>query len=193
VGTKLEKLLDDIRPEKVIVRTFDRANQAINSYRIDRAQIKDLDHFKDIMGRFVRHIDLLVLRLRTPMDVSPDEYWSRFAEDLLRGVYGPSGTKTAFEMARTGSGGGLYKVLRAVAMHAAEDYAKREIQARVNAFWESLSIDEQLEACSEYLANYGPLLPQEMTERSAGRIRAAFNKVLERHPWTLLKTHEVGR
>ena len=191
--TRLDKLLDDIRPEKVIVETFNRANQAINSFPIGSAQIINLDYFKDCMGDFVRYVDSLVLRLRKPVDISPDEYWSQRAEALLRGVYGPSGVKTGFEMARTGSGGGLYKVLRAIATHAAEDYAKREIQARVNAYLDSLSVIEQLEACSEYLAKYGPLLPQEMTEKSAGRIRADFGKVLERHPWTLLKTHEVGR
>lgn len=193
VRTRLDKLLADIRPEKVIVETFNRANQAINSFHVESAQIDDLDRFKDCMAEFVRHLDFLVLRLRRPVDISPDEYWSRCAEALLRGVYGPSGAKAAFEMDRTASGGGLYSVLRVVAMHAAEDYSKREIQARINAYLESLSVDEQMEACSEYLAKYGPLVPPEMTEGSAGRIRADFAKVLKRHPWLLLKTHDVGR
>lgn len=191
--TELDKLLFSIRPQKAIVETFDRANQAINSFHVDSAQIDDLDCFEGCMADFARHIDSLVLRLRRPIDIPPHEYWSRCAEPLLRGIYGSSGAKAAFEMSRTGSGGGLYSVLRSVAMHAAEDYCKREIQARVNAYLEPLSADEQLEACSEYLAKYGPLLPPEMTEKSAGRIRADFGKVLERHPWTLLKTHEVGR
>jgi hypothetical protein len=52
---------------------------------------------------------------------------------------------------------------------------------------------QQLDACSEYLSKYGSLLPPEMTEASAARIRADFRKVLERHPWLLKKTHEVGR
>jgi hypothetical protein len=125
--------------------------------------------------------------------VSCDDYWQRCASPALHGVYGPSGDKAAFEMARTGNGGGLYAVFRAVAMHIAEDYTKAEIAARVGAYLQRLSAQQQLDACSEYLSMYGSLLPSELTEASAARIRADFHKVLERHPWLLLKTHEVGR
>jgi hypothetical protein len=96
-------------------------------------------------------------------------------------------------MARTGVGGGLYDLLRSVAMHVAEDYIKREIRAKVDAYLDKLSVDQQLRASSEYLAKYGHLLPSEMTEKTAARIRAEFHKVLEKHPWLLLKIHEVGR
>jgi hypothetical protein len=32
-----------------------------------------------------------------------------------------------------------------------------------------------------------------MTEKSAARIHANFGKVLEKHPWLILKIREVGR
>jgi hypothetical protein len=191
--TELDKLLASISPEKTIVETFNRANHAINTFPVNRGQITDWDEFTDFMAEFTRHLDFHILRLRRPVAVSSDEYWQRFALPALYGVYGPSGSKSAFECARTGCGEGLYGVLIAVAMHIAEDYAKREIAARVGTYLQGLSAQQQLDACSEYLSKYGSLLPPEMTEASAARIREGFQKVLERHPWLLKKTHEVGR
>ena len=191
--TKLDQLLASIGPEQTIIETFNRANTAINTFRMGRGQVGEWNQFKHCMAEFMRHVDFHSLRLHRPLGVSSDDYWSLCAERVFREVYWPSGAKAAFEMARAGTGGGLYAVLRAVAMHMAEDYAKREISAKVNAYIEALSVDEQFDACSEYIFKYGPLLPSELTEASAARIRADFRKVLERHPWLLKKTHEVGR
>jgi hypothetical protein len=191
--TKLEQLLASIEPNKTIVETFNRANTAINTFPMTRARIDQWDQFKHCMAEFIRHVDFHTLRLQQPVRASSEDYWSLFAEQELRTIYGHSGSKAAFEMARTGCGGGLYAVIRAVAIHIAEGYAKREIAAKVNVYWNSLSADEQFTATSEYLSQYGSLLPREMTERSAVRIRADFTKVLEQHPWLLRKIHNVGR
>ena len=96
-------------------------------------------------------------------------------------------------MARTGNDGGLNAVLRSVAMHVSEGYIKMEIQAKVNAYLDSLSIDQQLAASCEYLAKHGHLLPSEMTEASAARIHVNLGKVLEKYPWLILKLRDVGR
>jgi hypothetical protein len=190
--TELDRLLAKISPERAIAETFNRANQAINTFRVKSARIEDRGEFECCMGEFLRHIDHYVLRLCRPVEASSDSCWSLCARVLMK-VYGPSGEKAAFEMSRTGSGGGLYAVLRAVAMHVAEEYAKREIQAKVNAYLDGLTVEKQLEASSEYIAKYGHFLPSEMTEASAARIHAEFGKVLQRHPWLILKIHDVGR
>ncbi|MEN6428743.1 MAG: hypothetical protein ABFE13_25625 [Phycisphaerales bacterium] len=193
MGTELDRLLESISPEMTIAETFNRANHAINAFAVSSGQITEWSRFTTFMGEFARHMDFHVLRLRRPLVVSGDSYWQRCVVPALHGVYGPSGAKAAFEMARTGNGGGLYAVLRAVAMHIAEGYAKREIAARVGTYLQRLSAKEQSEACTEYLSKYRSLLPSELTEASAARVRADFHKVLERHPWLLKKTHEVGR
>ncbi len=190
--TELDKLLSSISPEKVIIPTFNRANKAIGIVHPRSALIQNLDEFKYCMAEFLRYIDRYTLRLRGSVDVSSDYYWLLCAR-VLREVYGSNGDKAAFEMARTGNDGGLNSVIRSIAMHVSEGYIKMEIQAKVNAYLKSLSNDQQLAASSEYLAKHGHLLPSEMTEASAGRIRAEFRKVLEKHPWLLLKIHEVGR
>ncbi len=190
--TELDKLLNSISPEKIIVATFNRANEAIGTFHPKAALIENVDEFKGCMAEFLRHIDNYSLRLRRPIDVSDDYYWLLCARVLCE-VYGSSGEKAAFEMTRTGNDGGLNAVLRSVAMHVSEGYIKMEIQAKVDAYLKDLIVDQQLAASSEYLAKHGHLLPSEMTEKSAARIHANFGKVLEKHPWLLLKLHKVGR
>jgi len=190
--TELDKLLSSISPEETIVKTFNRANEAINTFHPRIALVENWDEFRCCMAEFLRHVDNYSLRLRRPVDISSDYYWSQCVRVLLK-VYGSSGEKAAFEVARTGNDGGLNSVIRSVAMHVAEGYIKMEIQAKVGAYLESLSIDQQLAASCEYLAKHGHLLPTEMTEASAARIHAEFRKVLEKHPWLILKIHEVGR
>lgn len=190
--TELDKLLDGISPEEAIVKTFNRANEAINTFHPKSVVIENWDEFRDCMAEFPPHVDKHIFQLRRPIDVSSDYYWSQCARVLLK-VYGPNGEKAAFEMVRTGNDGGLNAVLRSVAMHVSEGYAKMEIQGRVDAYLKDLTVDQQLAASSEYLVKHGHLLPSEMTEKSATRIRAEFRKVLEKHPWLILKIHEVGR
>jgi hypothetical protein len=190
--TELDKLLCSISPEKVIVATFNRANEAINTFHQKAALIENWDEFRCCMEEFMRHVERHSLRLRRPVDISSDYYWSQCARVLLK-VYGPSGEKAAFEIVRTGNDGGLNSVLRSVAMHVAEGYAKTEIQARVDAYLKALTVDQQLAASCEYLAKHGHLLPSEITEKSAARIHANFGKVLANHPWLVMRLHEVGR
>lgn len=190
--TELDKLLGSISPEETIVKTFNLANQAIGTFHPRTALLENWNEFRYCMAEFLRHVDSYSLRLSRPIDVSSDYSWSLCAR-VLREVYGSSGEKAAFEMARTGNDGGLNAVLRSIAMHVAEDYIKMEIQAKVDAYLKNLTVDQQLAASSEYLAKHGHLLPSEMTEKSAARIHANFGKVLEKHPWLVLKLHEVGR
>ena len=190
--TEINKLLSSISPEKVIVPTFNRANEAINTFHPKTVLIENWDEFRGSLAEFMRHLERHSLRLRGPIDISSDYYWPQCARVLLK-VYGPSGEKAAFEIVRTGTEGGLNAVLRAVAMSVAEGYAKAEIQARINAYLKNLTVDQRLAASCDYLATHGNPLPSEMTVSTAARIHANFGKVLAKHPWLLLKLNEVGR
>lgn len=179
--TELDRLIHSIRPERTIEEVFNRANEAINTFHLEAAQISEWDDFRHCMAEFLRHVEACSLRLNGPVEASSDFYWGRCAHVLLK-VYGSSGEKAAFEMARTGNDGGLNAVLRAVAMHMAEEYAQKEISAKVGIYWQSLSVEQKFNVSSEYITKYGRFLPSELTEGSAARIRANFPKVLEKHP-----------
>jgi hypothetical protein len=112
---------------------------------------------------------------------------------LLSHIYGHNGENTAFDMARTGNAGGLYAVLKAVALRMAEEYAENEIAGRIDYYWRKLTLDEQLSVADEYLEKYAHLLPPEVTEDSAARIRANFPKLLTQHPEIIRKIRLLGR
>jgi len=108
-------------------------------------------------------------------------------------AFGPDGFKAGFEIVRTGKEGGLYRVLKTVADLMTEKYAQNEISARISRYWDSLTLDEKLAAPEEYLRKYGYLLPGELIEGSAARIRAHFLKVLEEHPKMIRRMRQIGR
>jgi len=192
MSTDLERLLRELDPDRTIEPAFCRADEAVNSFRVERAQITEWNRFRDCMVRFVSHVESYVLRLRRPVLSPIDFEWDRATAVLVK-IYGRNGEKAAFEMARTGNEGGLYRVLKAVAMRLAEDISKNEIASRVSVFWQNHTPAEVLAASQEYLDRYGHLLASELTEGSAGRLRVNFLKVLENHPEFVQRLRRVGR
>ena len=56
-----------------------------------------------------------------------------------------------------------------------------------------LSPDERHAACAAYLSRYGHLLPSELTEGYAARVRARFPQLLAEHPRMLQRVNRIGR
>ena len=189
--TKLDELLFSIDPGRTIEKTQASADEAINSFSAP-AMIDQWDSFHECVAQFLCHIEAIVLHLPKPMNNSLDHYRGRGLH-LLRSLYGPNGEKAAFEMARTGNEGGLFALLKAVALGMAEEYAEAEVTARIMDCWNGLTVDGQFLITDEYLAKYSHLLPSELTDGSAARIRANFPKVLAQHPKILQKTRRLGR
>ena len=163
MATKLERLLEDLDPRRVMEEVAARVDVAVNTFAAISARIVDWGSFKQCLIDFVAHVESKALNLPAPITPScPDLAWGRCVR-VLMSKYGSQGEKAAFEMARTGTQGGLYDVLNKVAWHISENLATNEIQARINTFWHGLSAAERHDAADEYLARYGHLLPSETT------------------------------
>ena len=193
MSSKLDKFLEYISCERTIYETYNRANEAINTFGFDKGSIQNWYHFRSCIAEFMRHLDVCILNIDKSADISlADYYWPMCVRPLLR-IYGINGEKTALEMARTGSEGGLYAVLKAFAMHMAEEYSRNEISAKVSFFLKSLSIEEFVATADEYVGKYNHIIPYEMTEDSAVRIKMNFEKVLREHPFIIQKLQMAGR
>ncbi len=190
--TNLDMLLESIDPSRTYDQVSARVDEAVNDFAMHRPIIEDWDEYENYLADFYRHIETVVLRMGSGVPDSREYYWGQCA-NLLNKAFGPSGFKAAFEMVRTGKEGGLYQVLKTVADLIAEKYAQNEIFARISHYWESLTLDEKLAAPDEYLSKYGNLLPAELTEGSAARLRANFPKVLEEHPKMIRQMRRIGR
>lgn len=190
--TKLDRLLESIDPARTLDQVSARMDIALNSFKFNSGTIKDWGTFKAVLTRFFRHTENTILRMKSFQSPYPDIDWGRCVMVLLN-IYGRNGEKAAFEMVRTGAQGGLYTVLKKIAKQMAKEYTGNEISARISHFWHSLSVKEQLAATDEYLEKYGHLLPEEITEGSAVRIKANFINVLEEHPRIVRRMRNVGR
>ena len=192
MATKLRQLLDSIHPTRTLDETARRVDEAINTFSAASARITDWDEFVQCVVRFGMHVDGHVLRVDRMPEMDMDYGWGHYGK-VLHEAYGPSGEKAAFEMARTGVDGGLYGVLRRFAEIQATKYAENEINGRISLYWRELSMDEQLLAMDEYLAEYGHLISSELTENGAARLRMDFQRVLAEHPRLMQRLGRIGR
>ena len=190
--TRLDKMLESIDPAETQEQVSARIDDAINSFQIEIGMIKNWNTFKTVLTKFFRHTENKVLNLKSFQSPQPDTEWGRCIKFLIQ-EYGSNGEKAAFEMVRTGTQGGLYRVLKSVARQMIDEYSENEIRARISYFWYPLSADEKLSAIDEYLLKYGHFLPPELTEGNAARIKASFQKVLEEHPRLIKRLRYIGR
>ena len=135
--TKLEQLLSDIDPSRTYDITFARVDEAINTFCFEYSRIDNWEDFKKCLTQFFCHVESTVLCVRKEIHSNSDFHWGR-CMDLLGRIYGSSGQKAAFEMARTGTEGGLFSVLRTIALRMAEESTENEVLARINNYWYQL-------------------------------------------------------
>jgi len=190
--TKLDKLLDRIDPAVTIDKVSARVDMAFNSFHARPEIISQRDEFRSVMANFYCHIENTVLNLNPPRKPDLKFDWGR-CDYQLEKEYGPNGENIAFDMARTNIGGGLYAVLKAVASQMADEYSGNEISSHVSEFWHALSVNEQLAIPKEYLDKYGHLIPSELREDGAVRVRMLFWKTLEEHPRIIKRLRDIGR
>lgn len=190
--TPLEQLLEQINPARTVDQTQARADAALNSFSFPTEPIAAWEDFVSCIMDFVAHVESHVLSLADYPQVDR-RFHANHSLQWLDHLYGHSGDKAAFERIRTGKEGGLYGVLKALALKIAEQVGTNEIANRVSHFWHRLNPDQQYDAAIEYLDKYGHLLPDELTEESAARIRANFTKVLTEHPRLLQQLGHIGR
>ena len=187
---KLDKLLESIDPERTWDDTRRLADAALNSFPLVSSRVSGWEEFHNIVSRFVCHVENGVLKIHRSHD--PDFDFGR-AVRFLHKDFGPNGEITAAQISINGIEGGLYRVLKALALRMVEEYSANEVSARVNHYWNTLTLDERLAASHEYLAKFGHLLPGDVTEGSAPRVRAYLRQFLAKHPELLRRLRKVGR
>ena len=190
--TKLDKLIDNIDSARSLDRISFLVDKGVNSFRAGHGQVYDWDEFKNLLVDFFCHIENVVLEIRPKRTPHSDIDWSR-CSNMLAKEYGANGDITAFEIAKSGAEGGLYSVLKAVARHMADEYASNYIGSFISDFWESLSNKEKVNISKEYLDKHAHLIPSELMEGGAVRLRAFFWKVLEEHPRIIQRLRNVNR
>ena len=190
--TDLDKLLLKIDPSRTYDAVYARVDRAFNSFTMPQSPITRRSEFESVLADFCCHIEKTVLKPNPGFPADREFYWIR-ASNLLNKAYAPNGYQTAYTIVRTGKEGGLYQVLKKIADLMAEKYSENQINYEIYTYWETLTVDEKLAASDEYMHKYGHLLPKEMTERKAPRVKSFFTKILQEHPKIFLRLRRIGR
>jgi len=189
--TKLDRLLGSIDPAKTYDLFSARASNALNTFEMNSAQITDWGVFVKYMTKFYIHAFEEIGLGKVKRTGRETDVWLSMWLNTLCKIYGPDGERVAFDMACTGEEGGLYAVLKALAMKIAEDMCGSVVSHRISKFWFALSYDEKTSVIKEYREKCGHLLPSLMTERRGFRLWANFEKVLNQHPLLLQRLRGI--
>jgi hypothetical protein len=192
MATKLETLLKKIDPSRTYVDISSKVNRGFNSFAMPKRIISSYEEYENVMSGFFGHIEKTVFRIGSGTQLDKEFYWTR-CSNILDKAYGLNAYHTVFSIIKTGKEGGLYGVFKKVADLMAEEYAQNHINYEIHTYWNNLTIDEKLAAPEEYLRKYGHLLPNEMTEDKAPRVKAFFVKILEEHPKLMRRMRKFAR
>lgn len=192
MSNDLDWILGRIDPARTVDETYARVDDAINACVARAAVVTDRAEFRTRVMAFMGDVEARVLGVSAMPDSPADFAWGRCVE-VLSDVYGRSGEPGAFEIARSGNEGGMYSVLRTIGHRVADRYVNRELEARVTSWWCALTSDQKLAAAAAYLDRFGDLLPSELLEGGAARLKANFPKLLQQHPWLVQRLRRIGR
>ncbi len=188
--TDLERLLS--RMESVPEAVERRVDLALNSAPECPAIVTTWNRYRLALAEFYRHAESVLLSAKElpPLNV---EWHAGRCWQLLRKELGDSAPQAGFEMARTGNEKGMLGLRQRIARQMAKECSQRLVDVSVGIYWSARSAEELVQDSDEYLEKYGHLLPPEMTEGGAHRIRFSFRKVLREHPAMMRRMREVAR
>ncbi|MEM1355029.1 MAG: hypothetical protein AAGH88_09110 [Planctomycetota bacterium] len=190
--TTLDLLLRRIRPERTYDDAHRQADRVLAGFTLPRASIKSFHVFQECIAGFGARLEMCRLGTSDGIPAHRLYAWQRCVE-LLRDVYRPGGERAAFELARTGQDGGLFRVLQDLAHAWAEAQALNEIRSVVNGFWNGLSPHRRREAAAEYLTKHSDLLPAEWSGAGADGLTHRMPELLAQHPQTLRRLRQAVR
>ena len=190
--TALEQVLNSIHPAWTREIVYRHADEAIASFRVVSNIVTDAIQYREIVCRFVQHVDHCLGLMPAEVTLPTGMLWQR-ASRLLHKEYGPQGDVASFDIQRAGTEGGLYAVLRQLAVEAARQKTTEDVSIRVDSFCQRLSAEEYVAAGEEYVRKYGHLLPAEIREGSSTRVRLNLAGLLKQHHELLVSTNRVGR
>lgn len=192
MSKSLDTMVKQIDPARTVDETERRATDAFNSFSIPKVRLDTFAEFQSTVSRFVRQVENAILGLPATFPVHEEMDFNR-AHRLLKRQYGNDGEKVACNMAMRGVDGGLNRVLRALLDQLVAEYSLREVENRIGVWWNGLSIEEKFSVSEEYIAKYGHLLPGDVADGSATRLRTYFPKFLAKHPMLIRRMRQIIR
>ncbi|MBN1551695.1 hypothetical protein JW979_09505 [bacterium] len=190
MASNLDRLLDQINPSCTINVVEQHINQALAGYYRQKNTITTWDNYRETLAEFMRQARNVALQMPPSSGQDIDMNFHE-AISLLRQEYPGNTVQTVFDIMQTGAEGGIYAIFRTLSRLLAEQYAQNEINARVLDFWNNLSTEEKIAIPDEYITKFKDILPAEIVNGTAIRVRASFWKVLQDHPRMIKRFRDI--
>ena len=192
LSAELDDLLESLDPRRIGEDIELRLGAAAHEFcRAQPSRITQWPDFLDCVARGRHFMESRVIAAYGKVPMEYDMAVGR-AVGILHDLYGENGEKYAFELARTGKEGGMFKVISDVAGALLGQWEETGIKARISQWWESLDVDDRLEVTRDYVRRYSNFWPSEMAEAGGVRLRVNFPKTLLQHA-RLLRQLRCGR
>lgn len=184
--TRLQRLLSNIEP--IPDRIQRMGDEVAESFRVESAAIEDGIKFPRCFARFYHELDRKILGIRGH---EYDVKWTyERCFELLKQQYGNNPRHAVFDIVRSGTQGGLRRVLNDLTSAYCHNYAMNLIRMTVQAYWGQREPDQLVADIQEYVLEWRHIIPSEIAEASAGRIVAHFEEVLVYHPFVVRHIRE---
>ena len=187
--TSLQLFLADIEP--IPDRIGRLVDAAVETFPWRIAQFGHGDEYTAWLAALYCHLECTVLGL--PGRRAHPVLDLRRAWDLLRGPYGGDTPQTLYDVARSGSEGGLLQIMNTLAERYCDEYAEQLVSNAVTFYLADRSPAKVLSDVREYVARHGNIIPPEISEGFPARIAAHFPKVLATHPFAMQRLRRTGR
>jgi hypothetical protein len=181
--TRLDRLLENL--EAILERNREQADKVINQFPLAPVRIDDWQNFEFFLAGCVSHLESVVLNV-TQRQTDREIHLAR-GHNLLKKIYGDSPMQTAFEIVRTGNEGGVYGLIQRVTHAYSQEYTENMIGMTVECYWNHRTPSQLVKDAHEYADKFASMIPGELTEGSAGRIKAQYRKLLNQHPFLIQK------
>jgi hypothetical protein len=212
MSSKLEKFLEDIDPRNNYDKHAKKVNNVLNyhiSIRVNNL-VNSADELKECLWFFIEDTYFWdgILTPERHRRAGYGIHWYSKAMRLLEDVFSDDqsyqhipykdrdssndSAKIVSDMMFYGVNGGVYQVLKELAIAIIADCANEDIREAVNKFVDSLSWEESLDICKEYMSKYAYLLSESFIKNPPRNIGLLLPQILKEHPRSILRMREIG-
>ena len=166
-------------------------DRAVNSFTWRIARFAHGDEYTSWLSEFYCHLECTVLGI--PARRADARFDLHRAWDLLKRPYGQNAPQALFDIATSGSEGGLRRIMITMADAYGEAYARQLIGVAVTFYLKDRTPAVLIADAREYITIHPDIVPVELTDGTPARIMANFPKVLEMHPFLMRHVRQTGR
>jgi len=178
----LEKLADDLDPDKVNEKTAMPHLKAHHAYKLEKISVVSYDDFREQITKYMKHHHKEVYK--TDM---PDEIAFERARQILEQMFEKEGGFIgAYKKARQGRLGEIIKALA----DSEEQQHRVSYVRHIFQQIDPLDWDSHVDLVKQYKSKYGSLLPESLKQKSDEELAKDYQALIDHHVGVVDKAKE---